>query len=622
MVIAAAALVAYHNSFSVPLQFDDTASIRDNPTIRSLWRAWSPPTENGVTVSGRPLLNFTLALNYAVSGTGVWSYHIVNLLIHVLAGCTLFGVVRRTLRQPVFAGRFAADASWLGLAVALLWTLHPVQTESVTYIVQRAESLVGLCYLLTLWCFLRATEPGAPARWKWLAFTACLAGMLAKEVMVTAPLMVFCYDRVFLATSWHDAWTQRGRLHLVLAQTWVVLVALVLIVGNRGGTAGFGTFVSPVDYALTQVGVVVHYLRLAFWPSPLVFDYGQFLKTSAADVLPPALLLVPLVVASLVGLWRGRAWGFCGAFFFIVLAPTSSFVPVASQTMNEHRLYLPLAAVVALTVTGSYALLGRRSLAVFAMLAVVLGGLSVRRNADYATAIGLWEDTVRKRPDSARAQATLGSLYEDAGRLPEALALLQRAIELDPLYAEAQNNLGNVLVKLGRVDEAIDRFRRSLVLRAERPTVLNNLGNALMQAGRVPEGIAQLEAVLRLDPGFDSARYNLANTLAQAGRLAEALPYYEAYLERHRGDAEAFSNYGNALLEFGRRAEALDALATALHLRPTSAEMHNNLGAALAQSGRLKEALREFREAVRLDPAFTRAKENADRAARQLGGNN
>ena len=619
LVIALAALVAYHNTFAVPFQFDDTASIRENPTLRSLWRAWWPP-EGGLTVSGRPLLNFTLALNYAVSGTNVWSYHVVNLLFHVLAGCVLFGVVRRTLRQPALAGRFGADSWWLALSVALLWTLHPLQTESVTYLVQRAESLVSLLYLLTLWCFIRSTEPGAAPRWRWFAFAACLFGMTAKEVMVTAPVMVVLYDRVFLSPSWREVWLRRGRFHLVLVETWVVLIALVVLTGNRGGTAGFGTAVAPLPYALTQVSVVVDYVRLAFWPNPLVLDYGQFLRTSAAEVVPSALLLGPLVALSLFGLARGRPAGYGGVFFFAVLAPTSTIVPVASQTMNEHRLYLALAALIALAVAGLYTVLGRRSFAVLGAVALVLGGLTIRRNVDYRTEISIWEDTVHKRPRSARAQATLGMVYERAGRLQEALQLLQRANELDPAYSEAQNNLGDVWLKLGRLDEATKCFETSLAIQPNRPTVMNNFGNALLQAGRIPEGVAQLECAVRFDPALDAARYNLANTLAQTGRPADAIPHYEIYLQRHPSDPEAWSNYGNTLLSLGRPGEALAALAVALRLRPNDAEMHNNFGAALAQSGRLTEALREFRAAVGLDPSFVRAKENAARAERQLSG--
>ncbi|MDI1337475.1 MAG: tetratricopeptide repeat protein [Lacunisphaera sp.] len=645
--IVGGATLAYHNTFSVPFLFDDNSSIRDNPTIHSLMTAWAPPAAGGLTVSGRPFLNFTLALNHRLSGSAVWSYHLLNLLIHVAAGCTLFGVVRRTLRRlpgvgapldgargrpqgtPLQSGGvnltspvnrlLQKDSFWLALAVALLWTLHPLQTEAVTYIIQRAESLVGLMYLLTLWCFIRATEPGAAKIWGPLAFVTCLLGMATKEVMVTAPVMIVLYDRVFLTNTWREVWQKRGRLHLALAATWLLLGWLVLSTGNRGGTAGLGGEVSPWAYALTQIGAVVHYLRLAVWPQPLVFDYGKALAGGWGDVWWQALILFPLVAASLWAAWRGRAAGWCGLFFFAVLAPSSSFVPVVTQTMNEHRVYLALAAIVTLAVTGLYVAWGRRSFAVFAVLAIALTAATVRRNHDYRTELALWEDTVLKRPGNARAFGALGAIHQREGRLDQALAALQEAVRVAPRSAESHNNLGNVWMKLGRWEDARRGFAQALVLKPDDPFALNNLGNALLQLGRGSEAITRFEAALRAKPDFAEPRYNLANTLAQAGRPAEAATHYEAFLHAHPHDAEARSNYGSVLQELGRAEDAITQFETAVLLRPNDARLHNNLGVALAQAGRPAEALEEFHEAVRLDPNFQEAQMNAARAARALG---
>src|ERR1039458_595429 len=154
LLVVAVGLVAYHNSFTGPFIFDDMYTIRDNPTIRRVWPIWqalSPPHRGGTTVEGRPLINLSFAVNYALGAYHVWGYHALNLSVHILAGLTLLGVVRRTLRQPRLRGRFSAAADGLALATAVLWMVHPLQTESVTYIVQRAESLMGLFYLLTLY---------------------------------------------------------------------------------------------------------------------------------------------------------------------------------------------------------------------------------------------------------------------------------------------------------------------------------------------------------------------------------------------------------------------------------------------------------------------------------------
>jgi protein O-mannosyl-transferase len=367
--IFAAAFLAYANSFGAPFVFDDNSSIRDNPSLRHWTTAFFPPAEHGLTVSGRPLLNLSLALNYAISGTSVWSYHVVNLFIHALNGCVLFALVRRTLIQSALAPRFARESWWLALATAGLWLLHPLQTESVTYIVQRAESLVALFYLLTLLCFVRATATPGPATlangWLVASVVCALLGMAAKEVMATAPLMVALYDRVFVAGSWREVWRRRRVYYGALAVTWVVLGALVLATGNRGGTAGLGTAVSSLDYALTQISAVTHYLRLAVWPHPLVFDYGRPLVTALRELLVPALVLFPVLITGVVLAWRGRPLGYALMFFFVVLAPSSSVVPVVTQTMNEHRVYLPLAGLMVVFVGAVYRVTGSASRWIF-----------------------------------------------------------------------------------------------------------------------------------------------------------------------------------------------------------------------------------------------------------------
>ncbi len=633
LVIAGGAALAYHNTFSVPFLFDDTSSITENPTIRSLVTAWTPPVGGGHTVSGRPFLNFTLALNYAAHGTAVWGYHLLNLLIHAAAGCVLFGIVRRTLagvRAPLDGARgrplgtplqenYRTDATWLALAVALLWTLHPLQTQAVTYIIQRAESLVSLLYLLTLWAFIRSVEPGASKGWAVLAWVACLLGMATKEVMVTAPVMVALYDRIFVAGSWREVRARRKWFHLSLALTWLLLAWLVAGTAGRGGTAGFGGGMSPWGYALTQVGAVVHYLRLALWPQPLVFDYGKDLAAGWREVWWQALLLLPLGVASLWTAWRGRAAGWLGVFFFAVLAPSSSLVPVVTQTMSEHRVYLALAAVVTLVVAGLYAALGRRSFVVFAVMAVGLAAATVRRNHDYRTELAIWEDTVVKRPVNVRALAALGAIHQEAGRHEEARVLLQEAVRVAPQSVEARNNLGNAWMKAGHWPEAMQCFEAALALKPDEPYALNNLGNALLQLGRGTEAVARFEAALRVKPDFPEPRFNLANTLAQAGRTAEALTHYDFYLRMKPEDVEARSNYAATLQMTRRFDDAVTQLSFAVKLRPADAQLQNNLGAALAQAGKPADALGHFEEAVRLKPDFAEARANMERAKAAMG---
>ena len=359
VLIVIAAAVVYSNSWRVPFVFDDGASTLENASIRKLWPVWDallPPT--GTTVAGRPIANLTLAFNYALSRSDVWSYHALNILIHALGGLALMGIVRRTLLRPVLKGRFERDALPLAMATALLWTLHPLQTEAVTYVVQRVESLMGLFYLLTFYCFIRSLDSELPLRWQVSAVIACLLGMTTKEVMATAPLLVLLYDRIFAAGTIQKALFQRWRLYCCFAATWIPLGFLVVGTGgSRHGSAGFIGAISPGSYWLTQFQAVATYLKLSVWPHPLVFDYGPFLVLGVQDVAPYALIVVVLLCLSLLALWRNPPLGFLCVWFFVILAPTC-IVPVATQTMAEHRMYLPLAAVMAAVVMGTYVFVG------------------------------------------------------------------------------------------------------------------------------------------------------------------------------------------------------------------------------------------------------------------------
>jgi hypothetical protein len=367
--VVASTLLAYANTWSVPFVYDDLLAIAENPSIRRLWPPGGvllPNLAGGVTTSGRPVLNLSFALNYALSGSAVWSYHLVNALVHAATALALFGLLRRTLRRVAplaSAGGAPARTTTLAGAAALLWALHPLQTQAVTYTVQRAESLMGFFLVFTLYAFARSLGPPserrapgpAPARdasppdsrrWRVAAVAACALGMATKEVMVVAPLLVLLYDRTFGAGTFRAAWRCRGGWHAALAATWLVLAALLLATGgNRGGTIGPGTGVPLWAYPLTQFEAIARYLGLSLWPQPLVFEYGTRWVRDAGDVLPFAAVVLPLLGLTGLALRRRPAAGFAGAWFFLLLAPTS-LAPGTIQMIVEHRMYLPLAAII------------------------------------------------------------------------------------------------------------------------------------------------------------------------------------------------------------------------------------------------------------------------------------
>lgn len=598
---------AYAATFSMPFVYDDVPAILENGTIRSLSTAANPPP--GVTVSGRPLLNLSLALNYAISAYAVWSYHALNLAIHAGATALLFGIVRRTLRSPVRATRCGAAADSLAWAVAALWALHPLATESVTYVVQRAECLMGLCYLGTLYGFVRGVGSSRPGGWLVASIATCALGMLTKEVMVSAPVIVLLYDRTFVSGTWRDAWRQRRAYYCGLAATWLPLTLLVVGGGgNRGGSVGFGTGMTWWDYGLTQFEAVARYLGLSFWPRSLVFEYGPFLVTRLTEAVPFVLVVTPLVVGTVVALWRWPAVGFLGAWFFAMLAPTS-LVPGTTQMIVEHRMYLSLAAVAVTFVLMLQAGLGRKSLIVCAALAVALGARTARRNADYRSEVALWSATVEARPENALAHCNLANALVGAGRVAEAVPHYETALRLAPAYPASHYDYGLALARLGRPAEALACYERAAALKPGFARAHAEAGLLLFEARRPTEAVAHYEAALRIDADDAETHDNLANALFTVGRVEAALAHYGESLRLRPADPETHYNFGNTLFQLGRLPDAVSHYEAALRARADFPDAHYNLGLALARLGRRAEAIAQCEQALALRADFTAARQ-------------
>ena len=627
VLIVAAGWAAYAGSLGGPFVFDDPSSITGNPTLRRLWPLWDvleTPRAN-VTAQGRPVLNLSLALNYAAGGTEVRGYHVVNVWIHVAAGLALFGGVRRTLLRRSGAGD-GTRATVLAFAVGMLWTVHPLQTESVTYVVQRAESLMGLFYLLTFYGFIRSADAGGPrARTGWAVASvlACATGMATKEVMVSAPVLVFLYDRTFVAGGFAAAWRERRGYYAGLGATWLILaLCLVRGGGNRGGAIGFGSGVGWWTYGLTQFEAIGRYLLLAVWPQPLVFEYGAFRVTNAAEVLPWALLVVPAVAGTCWALWRRPAAGFLGLWFFSLLAPTS-LVPGTSQMIVEHRMYLSLAAVLIGLLLLAECALGRgrpaRLLAVVAAAALACVAVTYARNEVYRSELRLWSDTVAKRPANPVAHAMLAEVHFAAGRREQAQAHYETALRLDPTFFVAHERLGELLIRLGRAADAEAHLREALRLRPDFADAHTNLGILFAGTGRPVEAITLLTRALALKPEYPEAHFALANTLAESDRHAEAVGHYRAAIQGQPENPALRYNLANSLAALGRADAAVVVYGEALRLRPDHAAAEFNLANTLAGLRRVGEAVVHYRRALQLKPDFAAAELNLGSALLELG---
>lgn len=540
--LAVAVVVAYANSFNVPFLLDDEVSLRDNDSLLDLTDLRAvlfPPTE--VFTAGRPLLNLSFAVNRALTGPSPAGFHAVNLAIHLAAVLVLAGLVRRTLLLPGFSGRFNRTAVWIGPAAALLWGVHPVLTESVTYLSQRAEALMGLCYMGTLYAFVRSLE--RPGRWSVVAVGVCGAGMLVKEVMVTAPLAVFLLDAAFAAGSCREAWRRRRGFYLGLAATWLVLAALMAGTRLQDRGVGYGIGYSWHEYFRIECGTILLYLRLAVFPAPLVFDYGELVPVPApAAWLTAAGVLAAGVAAMWFGWRRHRGPAYLGICFLLTLAPTSSVVPVVGQPIAENRLYLPLIAVSTVLAAGLVQTAGRRATVLLVAIAGALVWGSARRNHDYRSEETIWEDTLRKRPDSARAYGFYGTALLRAGKVDAAERHLSTAIRLNPNYVQGHSNLGAIQLGKGKVEEGIRSYRTALALKPNYALGHGNLGTALFQAGRREEAVECYRTAIRLRPRDVGARLNLGIVLAHLGRFDEALALFEGVAREQPDNPVALDN--------------------------------------------------------------------------------
>lgn len=552
LLLVAAGAAVYFNSLDGVFLFDDLPNIVERERIRQLQPVWP------LLAARRPVVELSLAVNYALGGLDPWGYHIGNIVIHILAGLTLFGVVRRTLpvgengvkdscapalgMRPVTGKTLRRDNGTLGngfaFTIALLWLVHPLQTESVTYLVQRAESLMGFFYLGALYCVIRGAQASNPLVWYTTAVASCALGMGSKGVMVTAPFMALLYDRVFLADSVRDVFRRRWGLYAALATTWLILwtcriIPSVFNTSNAVSRVGFGLQgISPIDYLTTQPGVILYYLRLAVWPHSLCLDYAWPVADGAVTIAGPALAIGLLGVAVVWALRRVPPLGFAGAWFFLILAPTSSFIPIRDP-LFEHRMYLPLAGmIVAAVAVGHWGLkrltdvrrLSSRTRVRIAsglvlLIAVALGTTTIRRNRDYRSQFGMWTDIAAKRPNNARAQVNLASgLLRYPDRLDDVIAHAQTALRIDPTIAVAHENLGKALFRQRRVGEAIESFRRAAALAPNLAGPHFGLAVALDAAGRLSEAVETYRTALRLQPEHPDVQRALAHALARQQR--------------------------------------------------------------------------------------------------------
>jgi len=510
LLVPCAGIAAYLNSFGGVFLLDDYATAAGAGLGEShLWPL-------------RWLVDLTFAANRMLSAFPA-GYHAVNTAIHLAAGLLLFGILRRTLlRLPSFAG----EAEPLAAVCAAAWTVHPLQTESVTYICQRYESCAGMFALLSIWSFVRSCEASSPrsgSAWRGVAIAACVGGISSKENMAVIPLLVFFHDAMFISGGWKNAWRARRGFYTALAGLgWGVLAVLAGCRVWLNVQKGVKTVadISPLDYALSQPGVILHYLRLAFWPHPLCFDYAWPPAYGAAAIIVPGAAVAVLLAATVWGMARLKPVSYFGSWCFTALAPVSSVVPVGDLAF-EHRMYLALAApVTAALLLGWLCLkrlfagrpgasLIRRGVAVAlsAALIAALVALTHERNADYLSAVRMWRDVTAKQPMNVRAWVWLCDALLREGKVFQAEQAAVRAIQIC--------RIGSSRSRGWSLNPRMSSFYESLAW--------DMLGRSCLAQQRLDEAERSFEKALSVRPDNRNARLNRAYVLALKGKSDEAL---------------------------------------------------------------------------------------------------
>lgn len=585
----------YANSLDNPFFFDDLFYIVDNPDIRELWPLWQSPLESTwPALNARPLVRFTLAGNYALGGLAPRGYHLVNLGIHLACALSIYGLARHTLATT----RFARDAFALALAIAMIWTVHPVNSECINYLSQRSESLLALFYLLTLYCVLRSRLSTNSAPWNLAAIACAALGAASKEVMATAPIVVLLFEWTFCAGSFAEILKNRWRLYAgLIASCWLLFAALSLS-SPHGQSIGVSAGVSAWDYLINQAWIVTRYLQLCFWPAPLIFDYGYPMALSLGDVWGRFLLLSGLLTASGIALYYRQAVGFLGLAFFIILAPTSSIIPIINEVGAERRLYLPLVAVVALSVLTVYQLSQRFiprpttttvGLTVALTVVAALGWTTIERNRDYRSPEAIWSTVAAALPDNPRAYSGLAHASERAGDVEKAVQLYERALALTPEFFEyirLHRHIATLLINNGDPAGAADYYRRIIAERPADAPAQRELAYALGRAGDTAAAITHYLRALAMGVDSFDLHYDLAAQFYRTGDYAQAEAHYRQASQLNPTYAPAFNNLGTALAAQSRFADAIEQFAHALALNPNYAQARANLATARAAMDR------------------------------------
>ena len=478
----------YSNTLGVPFVLDGSIRIEDNPDIRlnqfSIWQVIKAGFNSSKT---RPLAFMTFALNYWLHQYNVFGYHFVNTIIHILTGFLLFLFIKTTLKNSISQVHYK-HTDLIAFFSALLWLVHPVQTQSVTYIVQRLNSLAALFYILAFWLYVQGRMAAhAGKKWGWFggAALAWIFALGCKQNAASLPFFIFLYEWYFFQDLSAE-WFKRKLKFVFLIFLVFGLIALLYL-----GSNPLEKLSSIKDFAnreftlseriLTQFRVVIHYISLIIFPHPtrLNLDYDFALSTSLINPLTTLLSLLAIVCLIALAIYlakKERLISFCILWFFGNLVIESSIIPLA--IIFEHRNYLPSMMVCLIPVVLVYRYIKIDWIKI-GLLGVLVIGLSVwtyQRNRVWENKVTLWSDVVKKSPNKARPNFNLGAALTEQERDQEAIPFYKRALDLNPNLEQPHINLGEALELQDKMDEALKHYRMALKIKPDLPEGHNNIG--------------------------------------------------------------------------------------------------------------------------------------------------
>ena len=551
LFLALLVIVIYANTLNGPFVFDDRPNIISNPDIRlselSLKGLAKAAFES--PMPHRPLSNISFALNYYLHGYSPLGFRLLNILIHCSTGILLYFFVKTTLSTPAIRSRYVQQL-WIAFFAAAVWMVHPLQTQSISYIVQRMNSMAAMFYLLSILFYARFRLAGRRKHRWWLLSGCILAAVLAlasKQIAATLPFVILAYELYFFRFA-------RPKIVWVSAAGCMLLTIVIALLFMDGAPfdrimAGYAQRdFTVIQRLLTQPRVVMLYLSLLLWPSPsrLNLDHDFAISQSLLDPVSTILAmaaLAGLILLAAVTAKKTPLVSFGILWFFANLVIESSIVPL--EIIFEHRLYLPSMMFCLLMVVLVYRCFKTRWPATVLFCLVIAVGVvwTFERNAVYADRVTLWRDCTKKSPHKARPHNNLGVALADSGYHDDAIVQYQKTLKINPNYAETYANIGLSLAEQGKVEQSIPQFLKTLELNPEDARTHSNLGAVLVMLERNTEAVEHLTRAAKLDPQNASAQNNLGVALQRLNRFEEAQDHFALALRINPEYATARKNY-------------------------------------------------------------------------------